>query len=82
MMTFLTWRSDIQVYTVKPVPSDRVVLTLPNVSEKITSFYKVNQIDTFQYDRPFYDGERDPKNDFKVRSFRRLERSLIIQIRI
>ncbi len=37
--------------------------------ERIKKFYAVNNVDEFQYDRPFYKGQKDKDNEFKVRPF-------------
>ena len=34
--------------------------------ERIKKFYSVNNVDQFQYDRPFYKGQKDKDNEFKV----------------
>ncbi|XP_063050218.1 dedicator of cytokinesis protein 5, partial [Engraulis encrasicolus] len=54
----------IQAFTVKPV------LTLPQkfkdkgVPEQILNYYRTNEVDTFQYSRPFRKGKKDPDNEF------------------
>uniref|UniRef100_A0A3Q2E7W2 Dedicator of cytokinesis 5 n=1 Tax=Cyprinodon variegatus TaxID=28743 RepID=A0A3Q2E7W2_CYPVA len=54
----------IQCFTVKPV------LTLPQkfkdkgVPEQILNYYRYNEVDQFQYSRPFRKGEKDPDNEF------------------
>uniref|UniRef100_A0A7N8YHP3 Dedicator of cytokinesis 5 n=1 Tax=Mastacembelus armatus TaxID=205130 RepID=A0A7N8YHP3_9TELE len=54
----------IQCFTVKPV------LTLPHrfkdkgVPEQILNYYRTNEVDQFQYSRPFRKGEKDPDNEF------------------
>uniref|UniRef100_A0AAX7SZY8 Dedicator of cytokinesis 5 n=1 Tax=Astatotilapia calliptera TaxID=8154 RepID=A0AAX7SZY8_ASTCA len=54
----------IQCFTVKPV------LTLPKqfkdkgVPEQILNYYRTNEVDQFQYSRPFRKGEKDPDNEF------------------
>uniref|UniRef100_A0A3Q3WAR4 Uncharacterized protein n=1 Tax=Mola mola TaxID=94237 RepID=A0A3Q3WAR4_MOLML len=54
----------IQCFTVKPV------LTVPQqfkdkgVPEQILNYYRTNQVDQFQYSRPFRKGEKDPDNEF------------------
>ncbi|TRY86430.1 hypothetical protein DNTS_004205 [Danionella cerebrum] len=55
---------DIQCFTVKPVlnlPSQFKDKGLP---EQILNYYRTNQVDTFQYSRPFRKGEKDPDNEF------------------
>uniref|UniRef100_A0A8C4HN13 Dedicator of cytokinesis 5 n=1 Tax=Dicentrarchus labrax TaxID=13489 RepID=A0A8C4HN13_DICLA len=54
----------IQCFTVKPV------LTVPpqfkdkGVPEQILNYYRTNEVDQFQYSRPFRKGEKDPDNEF------------------
>uniref|UniRef100_A0A3Q3AJ62 Dedicator of cytokinesis 5 n=1 Tax=Kryptolebias marmoratus TaxID=37003 RepID=A0A3Q3AJ62_KRYMA len=54
----------IQCFTVKPV------LTVPpqfkdkGVPEQILNYYRTNEVDKFQYSRPFRKGEKDPDNEF------------------
>uniref|UniRef100_A0A3Q2T550 Dedicator of cytokinesis 5 n=1 Tax=Fundulus heteroclitus TaxID=8078 RepID=A0A3Q2T550_FUNHE len=54
----------IQSFTVKPV------LTVPQrfkdkgVPEQILNYYRYNEVDKFQYSRPFRKGEKDPDNEF------------------
>ncbi|XP_035022026.1 dedicator of cytokinesis protein 5 isoform X1 [Hippoglossus stenolepis] len=54
----------IQCFTVKPV------LTVPQqfkdkgVPEQILNYYRTNEVDKFQYSRPFRKGEKDPDNEF------------------
>ncbi|KAM4577944.1 dedicator of cytokinesis protein 5 [Fundulus diaphanus] len=54
----------IQSFTVKPV------LTVPQrfkdkgVPEQILNYYRYNEVDQFQYSRPFRKGEKDPDNEF------------------
>ncbi|XP_071389833.1 dedicator of cytokinesis protein 5 isoform X1 [Centroberyx affinis] len=54
----------IQCFTVKPV------LTVPHqfkdkgVPEQILNYYRTNEMDQFQYSRPFRKGEKDPDNEF------------------
>ncbi|TKS79108.1 Dedicator of cytokinesis protein 5 [Collichthys lucidus] len=56
--------ADIQCFTVKPV------LTMPHqfkdkgVPEQILNYYRTNEVDQFQYSRPFRKGEKDPDNEF------------------
>uniref|UniRef100_A0A671X7V6 Dedicator of cytokinesis 5 n=1 Tax=Sparus aurata TaxID=8175 RepID=A0A671X7V6_SPAAU len=58
----------IQSFTVKPV------LTVPQqfkdkgVPEQILNYYRTNEVDQFQYSRPFRKGEKDPDNEFAVTS--------------
>ncbi|NP_001103482.1 dedicator of cytokinesis protein 5 [Danio rerio] len=54
----------IQCFTVKPV------LNLPShfkdkgLPEQILNYYRTNEVDKFQYSRPFRKGEKDPDNEF------------------
>ncbi|CAL8249877.1 unnamed protein product [Boreogadus saida] len=54
----------LQCFTVKPV------LTVPQqfrdkgVPEQILNYYRTNEVDQFQYSRPFRKGEKDPDNEF------------------
>ncbi|KAK7824257.1 hypothetical protein U0070_001728, partial [Myodes glareolus] len=55
----------IQCFTVKPK------LDLPPkfhrpVSEQIVSFYRVNEVQRFEYSRPVRKGEKNPDNEFAV----------------
>ncbi|KAL8187196.1 UNVERIFIED_CONTAM: Dedicator of cytokinesis protein 1 [Gekko kuhli] len=55
--------ADIQCFTVKPK------LDLPSkfhkpVSEQILSFYRVNEVQRFEYSRPIRKGEKNPDNEF------------------
>ena len=36
----------------------------PDVPLNVQNFYKVNDVDTFQLDRPFHRGDRDENNEF------------------
>jgi hypothetical protein len=64
---FLNVSSDIQLCTVKPIPDEeRAELSSCDVPMRIAEYYKVNEIDTFQYDRPFHEGKKDEKNEFRV----------------
>ncbi|ROI64818.1 Dedicator of cytokinesis protein 5 [Anabarilius grahami] len=54
----------IQCFTVKPVlnlPSQFKDKGLP---EQILNYYRTNEVDKFQYSRPFRKGEKDPDNEF------------------
>ncbi|XP_072561850.1 dedicator of cytokinesis protein 5 isoform X1 [Paramormyrops kingsleyae] len=54
----------IQCFTVKPV------LKLPHqfkdkgVPEQVLNYYRTNEVDRFQYSRPFRKGAKDPDNEF------------------
>uniref|UniRef100_A0AAY4E1Y9 Dedicator of cytokinesis 4b n=1 Tax=Denticeps clupeoides TaxID=299321 RepID=A0AAY4E1Y9_9TELE len=55
----------LQIYTVSPVPDRQDVLQRDGVPNNIKSFYKVNHIWRFRYDRPFHKGSKDKENEFK-----------------
>ncbi|XP_044515188.1 dedicator of cytokinesis protein 5 [Gracilinanus agilis] len=54
----------VQCFTVKPV------MNLPSnykdkpVPEQILNYYRANEVQQFQYSRPFRKGEKDPDNEF------------------
>ena len=62
----------VQVCCVKPVPNLAVVQKQQGamegytVPDKICSFYQTNDVQSFQYDRPFHKGFRDKDNEFKT----------------
>uniref|UniRef100_A0A8C1SP79 Dedicator of cytokinesis 4 n=1 Tax=Cyprinus carpio TaxID=7962 RepID=A0A8C1SP79_CYPCA len=56
----------LQIYAVSPVPENQDVLQRDGVPNNIKSFYKVNHIWRFRYDRPFHKGTKDKENEFKV----------------
>lgn len=58
--------SDLQIYAVTPIPDSQDVLQRDGVPDNIKSFYKVNNIWRFRYDRPFHKGTKDKENEFKV----------------
>lgn len=60
--------SDLQIYAVTPVPDNVGVLQMERVPDRIKSFYRVNNIRRFRYDRPFHKGPKDRDNEFKVRN--------------
>lgn len=49
-----------------PIPESQEVLQREGVPDNIKSFYKVNHIWKFRYDRPFHKGTKDKENEFKV----------------
>ncbi|XP_052125383.1 dedicator of cytokinesis protein 4 isoform X2 [Frankliniella occidentalis] len=60
----------IQICNVKPIPELNPVFSsegaLPSdIPEKITSFYEVNDVKRFQFDRPIHKGTVDKENEFK-----------------
>ncbi|RXN16656.1 dedicator of cytokinesis 4-like protein [Labeo rohita] len=57
--------SKMRIYAVSPVPENQDVLQRDGVPNNIKSFYKVNHIWRFRYDRPFHKGTKDKENEFK-----------------
>ncbi|KAM6986822.1 dedicator of cytokinesis protein 4b isoform 3-T3 [Aplochiton taeniatus] len=55
----------LQIYAVSPIPESQEVLQRDGVPDNIKSFYKVNHIWRFRYDRPFHKGSKDKENEFK-----------------
>uniref|UniRef100_A0A672QGV3 Dedicator of cytokinesis protein 4-like n=1 Tax=Sinocyclocheilus grahami TaxID=75366 RepID=A0A672QGV3_SINGR len=55
----------LQIYAVTPIPDSQDVLQRDGVPDNIKSFYKVNHIWRFRYDRPFHKGTKDKENEFK-----------------
>uniref|UniRef100_A0A8C1RC70 Dedicator of cytokinesis 4b n=1 Tax=Cyprinus carpio TaxID=7962 RepID=A0A8C1RC70_CYPCA len=55
----------LQIYAVAPIPDSQDVLQRDGVPDNIKSFYKVNHIWRFRYDRPFHKGTKDKENEFK-----------------
>lgn len=58
---------DLQIYAVTPIPENQEVLQRDGIPDNIKSFYKVNHIWRFRYDRPFHKGTKDKENEFKVK---------------
>ncbi|KAJ6656254.1 hypothetical protein lerEdw1_003982 [Lerista edwardsae] len=56
----------LQIYAVTPIPESQEVLQREGIPDNIKSFYKVNHIWRFRYDRPFHKGTKDKDNEFKV----------------
>ncbi|XP_066284414.1 dedicator of cytokinesis protein 3-like isoform X2 [Branchiostoma lanceolatum] len=54
----------IQICKATPVPNDSEILQDQTVPEKIASYYRANNIDTFIFDRPVHKGGKD-ENLFK-----------------
>ncbi|XP_043944609.1 dedicator of cytokinesis protein 4 isoform X2 [Protopterus annectens] len=54
----------LQIYALTPI-SDSPVLQREDIPDNIKSFYKVNDILKFRYDRPFHKGTKDKENEFK-----------------
>lgn len=65
----------VQICCVKPVPDQQCCSssTAANsmegyeMPEKIRKFHHVNNVNKFQYDRPYHKGSKDRDNEFKVR---------------
>uniref|UniRef100_A0A3Q2WMG5 Dedicator of cytokinesis 3 n=1 Tax=Haplochromis burtoni TaxID=8153 RepID=A0A3Q2WMG5_HAPBU len=55
----------LQIYAVTPVPDSVTVLQMDRVPDRIKSFYRVNNVRRFRYDRPFHKGPKDRDNEFK-----------------
>uniref|UniRef100_A0AAR2JXQ2 Dedicator of cytokinesis 5 n=1 Tax=Pygocentrus nattereri TaxID=42514 RepID=A0AAR2JXQ2_PYGNA len=54
----------IQCFTVKPVLGLPLQFKDKGVPEQILNYYRTNEVDQFQYSRPFRKGEKDPGNEF------------------
>uniref|UniRef100_A0A8C9WD47 Dedicator of cytokinesis 5 n=1 Tax=Scleropages formosus TaxID=113540 RepID=A0A8C9WD47_SCLFO len=54
----------IQCFTVKPVLKLPQQFKDKGVPEQILNYYRANEVDQFQYSRPFRKGEKDPDNEF------------------
>ncbi|KAM9743108.1 dedicator of cytokinesis protein 5 isoform 1-T1 [Menidia menidia] len=54
----------IQCFTVKPVFTVPHQFKDKGVPEQILNYYRTNEVDQFQYSRPFRKGEKDPDNEF------------------
>ncbi|KAM7401548.1 hypothetical protein PAMP_016855 [Pampus punctatissimus] len=59
------FHKDLQIYAVTPVPDSVTVLQMDRVPDRIKSFYRVNNVRRFRYDRPFHKGPKDRDNEFK-----------------
>uniref|UniRef100_A0A8C7XIS9 Dedicator of cytokinesis 3 n=1 Tax=Oryzias sinensis TaxID=183150 RepID=A0A8C7XIS9_9TELE len=55
----------LQIYTVTPVSDISDVPQLERVPERIKSFYRINNVSRFHYDRPFHKGPKDRENEFR-----------------
>ncbi|BFZ08853.1 hypothetical protein BsWGS_11892 [Bradybaena similaris] len=64
----------IQIVSVKPVPAERAEFVGKEVPTEISCFYNTNEVDTFQFDRPYHRDGKDPNNEFKTLC---LERTII-----
>uniref|UniRef100_A0ABI7YTT3 Dedicator of cytokinesis 5 n=1 Tax=Felis catus TaxID=9685 RepID=A0ABI7YTT3_FELCA len=54
----------MQCFTVKPVMSLPPSYKDKPVPEQILNYYRANEVQQFQYSRPFRKGEKDPDNEF------------------
>ncbi|GFS76082.1 dedicator of cytokinesis protein 3 [Nephila pilipes] len=55
----------IQICNVKPIPKVRPEFENRDIPEKIISYYLVNDVSSFQFDRPVQKGQVDKDNEFK-----------------
>ncbi|XP_069759916.1 dedicator of cytokinesis protein 4-like isoform X6 [Narcine bancroftii] len=55
----------LQIYAVIPIPENHEILQKEAIPDHIKSFYRVNNIWRFRYDRPFHKGIKDKENEFK-----------------
>ncbi|XP_058855498.1 dedicator of cytokinesis protein 3-like isoform X10 [Acipenser ruthenus] len=55
----------LQIYAVTPISENADVLQMDRVPERIKSFYRINNVHRFRYDRPFHKGPKDRDNEFK-----------------
>ncbi|XP_076363419.1 dedicator of cytokinesis protein 3-like isoform X2 [Tachypleus tridentatus] len=55
----------IQICNVKPIPELRPEFEGQHVPEKVLSYYLVNDVRTFQFDRPVHKGPISKDNEFK-----------------
>ncbi|KAI4794892.1 hypothetical protein KUCAC02_031776 [Chaenocephalus aceratus] len=56
----------LQIYAVSAVPDSLGVLQMDRVPDRIKSFYRVNNVLRFRYDRPFHKGSKDRDNDLWI----------------
>lgn len=56
----------MQIYAVTPVSDISDMPQLERVPERIKSFYRINNVSRFHYDRPFHKGPKDRDNEFRV----------------
>ncbi|CAG11287.1 unnamed protein product [Tetraodon nigroviridis] len=55
----------LQIYAVTPVSDISDMPQLERVPERIKSFYRINNVSRFHYDRPFHKGPKDRDNEFR-----------------
>ena len=58
--------SDIQIGSVKALPEERADFRHKVIPTEIRNFYSVNDVDTFQFDRPYHRDTKDPNNESRV----------------
>eukprot|EP00794_Sanderia_malayensis_P007122 gene7122-7926_t len=56
----------IQCCSVQPVAEVAPHIKMKKVSEKIASYYKVNEVRVFTFSRPFHKGPKNEDNEFKT----------------
>lgn len=54
----------IQCFTVKPVLNLPASFKDKGLPEQMINYYRTNEVEKFQYSRPFRKGEKDPENEF------------------
>ncbi|XP_035392220.1 dedicator of cytokinesis protein 3-like isoform X4 [Electrophorus electricus] len=55
----------LQIYAVTPVSELSDGPLMDRVPERIKSFYRINNVSRFHYDRPFHKGPKDRENEFR-----------------
>ncbi|XP_052285547.1 dedicator of cytokinesis protein 3-like isoform X2 [Dreissena polymorpha] len=63
----------IQICSVKPIPQDRPEFYGKDIPLEIRNFYMCNEVDTFQFDRPYHQGVKDPDNEIKTLCIERMK---------
>ncbi|XP_030639791.1 dedicator of cytokinesis protein 3-like [Chanos chanos] len=56
----------LQIYAVNPVSDLSDGPMMDRVPERIKSFYRINNVSRFHYDRPFHKGPKDRDNEFRT----------------
>ncbi|TTC88574.1 Dedicator of cytokinesis protein 3 [Bagarius yarrelli] len=66
--SYTTYRETIglQIYAVTPVSELYDGPMMDRVPERIKSFYRINNVSRFYYDRPLHKGPKDRENEFRV----------------
>lgn len=62
-----------------PIPDYVDVLQMDRVPDRVKSFYRVNNVRKFRYDRPFHKGPKDKENEFKVNNSRKARAVLLVR---